>query len=339
MASSEIIPPIIPTSSVIIPPIEVTSSAIDPPIYSTDILSLSTAMASPEISSSSMAMPPTTSDVAVESSTPGPDTYSTTESVPALPTEESIPAPTLIIASSTILPPIYSETPSIAPVFSTTPLPETYPTTTSIPEVFSSTPLPDPIFSSTLVPEVYPTTTTADATPSSTSALILTSPIRCDFGEDAETVQDDANCEIILPQPMVVYGKSSVNTYASTNGFLSIIDGATQYQNDGELPTTQVTEADNETPLSALFPFWNDLSKPEGLNDYGIYYQLSETGVTYEFYLSRPEQDNVYHWTVDYAYANPGVFSFDYFEMEDPGDLATVGAQGCEYPLLPSILC
>lgn len=297
-------------------------------------------------SSSSMAMVSTT---IAASSTPVPDTYPTTLSVPALPTEESMPAEfsttfTPEIASSTALPtdlpPTYSATPSIDPIFSSTPIPETYPTTTSIPEVFSSTPLPDPVFSSTPIPDTYPTPSTTDTTPSST-VLVLSSPIRCDFGEEVTAEQDDSYCEITLPQPMVLYSKSSVNTFASTNGFISIIDGATQYQNDGTLPTDQVTEADNETPLSALFPFWDDLNKPAGEDDYGIYYQLSDTGVTYEYYLTRLGQLVVFHFTVEYTYSNPGVAVFTYYEMDDPGDSSTVGSQGCKFkpPVVLSYQC
>lgn len=256
-------------------------------------------------------------DTAPSSSPPAPlpSFYSSpAESVSSVPSSVAVPPVySSEIASSTALPtevpPVYSETPSIPPVVSSTPVP-----------VYSSTPLPD----------TYPSTTIPDDSPSSTSALILSFPQRCDFGEPPSYGQDDSYCEITLPQPMVLYGRSSVNTFASTNGVLSILFGTGQYENAATLPTSQVTEGDNETPLTALFPFWDDLAIPEGTSDYGIYYQLSDTGVTYEFYLTRTGQMVLFHFTVEYTYSNPGVAVFTYYEMDDPGDVATVGAQGCK---------
>lgn len=183
------------------------------------------------------------------------------------------------------------------------------------------------MLSSTPIPDTYPTPSSSDDIPSSTN-LVLSAPVRCDFGEPPSYGADDSYCEIVLPQPMVLYGRSSVNTFASTNGVLSVVFGTAGYQNADTLPTTRATDGDNVTPITALFPFWDDLAIPEGDSEYGIYYQLSDTGVTYEYYLTRTGQRVVYHFTVEYTYASPGLAVFTYYEMEDPGTYATVGAQG-----------
>lgn len=200
---------------------------------------------------------------------------------------------------------------------------------TIAPPVYSSS-IPPPVYSSTAIPT---TTTSSSATSSSNPDLVLTAPIRCDFGDPVGYGEDDSYCQVTLPQPMVLYSKSSVNTYPSTNGILSIISGTSQFQNAETLPTDQVTEADNTTPLTALFPFWDDLAIPDftGASDYGIYYQLSDTGVMYEYYLTRPGQEIVFHFTVGYTYSTPGVATFTYYALDDPGTYSTVGSQGCKF--------
>jgi hypothetical protein len=50
---------------------------------------------------------------------------------------------------------------------------------------------------------------------------VLATPTRCDFGDPIDTEEDDSYCEIDLPFNMNIYGGSSAQTFASTNGVSS----------------------------------------------------------------------------------------------------------------------
>jgi hypothetical protein len=50
---------------------------------------------------------------------------------------------------------------------------------------------------------------------------VLANPTRCDFGDPIDTEEDDSYCEIDLPFNMNIYGGSSAQTFASTNGVSS----------------------------------------------------------------------------------------------------------------------
>lgn len=76
----------------------------------------------------------------------------------------------------------------------------------------------------------------------------------------------------------------------------------------------------------------------------GMWYQLSDVGVMYEWYVGRAGDDNAtYHFTMGYNYSSPGVFVFSYLltglmEEGADGTFASVGMQGRKsYPTLPRL--
>ena len=173
------------------------------------------------------------------------------------------------------------------------------------------------------------TTTTTTTTSSSTSTgpyLRLPSPTACDFGDPAGYDEDDSFCDIDVPFPVQIYGQSERRVYASTNGFLSIITGSSQYQVQS-LPSIHI-------PENVVVPFWDDLALlARASPQQGIFYAFGSTNVTFEYYLGRNGTDQIYHFLVDYDNNSPGVFVFTYVStggMSDAGVYAGVGTQGGE---------
>lgn len=168
---------------------------------------------------------------------------------------------------------------------------------------------------------------------SSSAYLVLPSPTACSFGDPPNTDEDDSYCEIVTPFNMQMYGQSSPNTYPSTNGYISILQGSSQYQ-AMQLPASNI-------PNNTVAPFFDDLylygtSGPQE----GIFYQYNsaQTAITYEFYLSRAGQQNmeVFHFTVKYDSTQPGIFVYTYYSVggaNDDGLYAAVGTQGRESSL------
>ncbi|KAK5132966.1 hypothetical protein LTR08_008329 [Meristemomyces frigidus] len=134
----------------------------------------------------------------------------------------------------------------------------------------------------------------------------------------------DSFCEIDLPFDMHMYSQSNTTSYASTNGFISIGYGSSQYQAD--------TLPDVHIPNSTVAPFFDDLyltgtSSPKQ----GIFYQINAAqNITYEYYLGRMGTSEIFHFTVDYNIATQGVFVFTYYSAgntTDQGIYASVGTQ------------
>jgi len=128
---------------------------------------------------------------------------------------------------------------------------------------------------------------------------------------------------------MRVYSKSDTASYASTNGFISILNGSSQYQ-AMRLPTANI-------PNNTVAPLFEDLcNNGSAYPPQGIFYQFNaaNTSVTYEYYESRPgAQDQIYHFTVVYDSTQPGVFKYTYYAVggiADGGLNAAVGMQGGE---------
>lgn len=67
-----------------------------------------------------------------------------------------------------------------------------------------------------------PTVVNPDGSTSTYNGL-LASPTRCDFGDPIDTEEDDSYCEVDLPFNMRIYGGSSTQTFASTNGVRSFL--------------------------------------------------------------------------------------------------------------------
>ena len=177
-------------------------------------------------------------------------------------------------------------------------------------------------------PTDMPSSTSSSASSTSTGPyLVLSSPTPCDFGDPPNYDEDDSYCEITLPFQMQIYGQSDANTYASTNGYISIQAGSSQYEAQ-QLPAPNL-------PNNTVAPFFDDMylygeSDPQQ----GIFYQYNagQTAITYEYYLFRAGQaGNPYHFTVFYDSGRPGYFTFTYYSLggsEDEGLFASVGTQG-----------
>ncbi|KAK4497226.1 hypothetical protein PRZ48_011676 [Zasmidium cellare] len=167
--------------------------------------------------------------------------------------------------------------------------------------------------------------TSSSAAPSLTH-LVLTSPTPCDFGDPPSWDEDDSYCEVRLPSPMTIYTTSSPRTYFSTNGFLALLAGSSQYQVQ-QLPTPWL-------PNATVLPLWDDLfvyRQGGQTPTQGMWYQLSDDGVVYEWYVARAGVEaTIYHFTLSYNYTTPGVFEYRYYLTggEEEGAYASVGMQG-----------
>ncbi|GIZ37886.1 hypothetical protein CKM354_000131600 [Cercospora kikuchii] len=171
-------------------------------------------------------------------------------------------------------------------------------------------------------PQFYASATASRAS----SWLVLPTPTPCDFGSPNGWPIDDSYCNIDVPQGLQVYGSSFTTAFASTNGIMTFGEGTTQFQNL-QLPAANI-------PAYAVVPFWDDTAMfgNETITQ-GIFYQNDTTGVTFEFYLSRPQDTSlIFHYTISYAFPNPGVFVYSYFDADsahhDDGSFSTVGMQG-----------
>jgi hypothetical protein len=171
--------------------------------------------------------------------------------------------------------------------------------------------------------------------------LILTSPTPCDFGDPPNYDEDDSYCEIDLPFAMRMYAQTSTQTYASTNGYLSILEGSSQYE-AMQFPTDTI-------PNNTVAPFFDDLYLYGGQTPMqGIFYQFNraQTAVSYEYYLQRAGNNGApYHFIIAYDSAVPGVFTYTYYSVgpsSDDGEYAAVGMQGGKYRIrsfLPDTSC
>ncbi|KXS95898.1 hypothetical protein AC578_2649 [Pseudocercospora eumusae] len=204
----------------------------------------------------------------------------------------------------------------------------TSPPPVSLPSPISvSTRSSSPSASTTSSPAARPTSSTptsSSASSSTSNYLVLPSPTACSFGDPPDWPEDDSYCLIALPTPMVIYGNSDTQTFASTNGYISLGQGSQAYEAE-RLPSIHV-------PPATLAPFFDDLAIFAGQTPkHGIFYQLFPEGVTYEYYLFRSGvAGELYHFTVEYKYARPGVFVYTYYDVGNGnnGRFASVGMQG-----------
>ncbi|QIX00741.1 hypothetical protein AMS68_006258 [Peltaster fructicola] len=168
--------------------------------------------------------------------------------------------------------------------------------------------------------------TISSSSSSSSQYLVLASPTPCNFGDPAGTDEDDSFCEIDLPFSMTMYSVTSPQTYASTNGYISMSNGSSQYQAN-PLPFSGI-------PNTTVCPLFDDLYlRGNASPTQGIFYQISSTGVTYEYYIGTVNSTTaIAHFTVGYSTTTPGVFTYTYYNIENGGNGATsvIGSQGCE---------
>jgi hypothetical protein len=129
---------------------------------------------------------------------------------------------------------------------------------------------------------------------------------------------------------MRIYAHTSSQTYASTNGYLSILEGSSQYE-AMQFPTDSI-------PNNTVAPFFDDLYLYGGQSPMqGIFYQFNpaQTAISYEYYLQRAGNVGApYHFIVAYDSALPGVFTYTYYSLgpsSDDGEFAAVGMQGSKY--------
>lgn len=126
---------------------------------------------------------------------------------------------------------------------------------------------------------------------------------------------------------MHMYSQMDTTSYASTNGYISIQNGSSQYQ-AMQLPDAHI-------PNNTVAPFFDDLYvygdavSPRQ----GIFYQFNaaNTNVTFEYYVGRNGTAQLYHFTVGYNSLVPGVFTYTYYSTggaSDEGLYASVGSQG-----------
>ncbi|KAI6848354.1 hypothetical protein KC332_g7430 [Hortaea werneckii] len=237
------------------------------------------------------------------------------------------------VSSSSAVPPPYEETSLSSSPSATGSTSAMIMTSSSTPMMTSSsTSSTDSSAQSTTSPPVTsstpPTTTTTTTTTSSSSSrppyLVLPSPTPCDFGDPASYDQDDSFCDITLPFSINLYAQADTLVHASTNGYLSILAGSSQYQVE-PFP-------DSHIPANSVAAFFDDLYLV-GSSDaqQGIFYAVGSTNVTFEYYLGRNGTDQIYHFLVDYDSATPGVFVYTYLQTggtSDMGIYAGVGTQG-----------
>ncbi|KAK1056656.1 hypothetical protein LTR74_014769 [Friedmanniomyces endolithicus] len=173
------------------------------------------------------------------------------------------------------------------------------------------------------------TASSTTSTSTSTSAyLVLASPTACSFGDPPGTDEDDSYCNITLPFSLRIYSVQNATAFASTNGYISLLNGQAQYQAQ--------SFPDSHIPNNTVAPWLDDLyifgaASPQQ----GIFYQVNSAGngVTFEYYVGRYQgaAGQVYHFTVDYSTLRPGVFVYTYYATGGSGDdgvHAAVGMQG-----------
>ena len=271
-------------------------------------------------SSSAMMMGSSTSSSMMMSSSPASSAAGASSTSPSSSrAASSIPSSSSQVASST---PSSNQAASSTPAFSTTRTTTTTSTTTT---TTSSSPA---ITTTTTSTTRTTTTTTSSSATSSSAYLVLPSPTPCDFGDPPSYDEDDSYCKITLPFPIRVYTASDANVFASTNGFLSLTYGSSQYASQ-QFPASNI-------PNNTVAPFFDDLylqaSTPPRQ---GIFYQVQGTAVTFEWFVGRGgTAGRYYHFTVRYDSALPGVFTYRYYATggdSDQGEFASVGAQGSEY--------
>jgi hypothetical protein len=205
--------------------------------------------------------------------------------------------------------------------------------------------------SSIQIPDQYAQTTTTTTTSSSSSSaaaafstipysayLVLPSPTPCDYGDPPDYDEDDSYCELDLPFSIQLYGTSSPRTFASSNGYIGLNRGSSQFQVN-QFPYSAI-------PENTIAPFFDDLELYGKKNPrQGLYYQIDGGKVTFEWYVGRSGQtdadkarlsQSIYHFTMAYDSAVPNTFVYTYYAvgssaMQDAGvngAYAAVGIQG-----------
>ncbi|KAI8262136.1 hypothetical protein K4K58_000878 [Colletotrichum sp. SAR11_239] len=166
------------------------------------------------------------------------------------------------------------------------------------------------------------TTSSADGTTVSVGSTCTPTPI-LPSPTSLISAGDDTFGSALLPFPVGVFGSYATTVYASSNGFLSLYEGSTAYENE-PLPS-------DEIPPVSILPFWDDLriQSPNQAVQYQVFgSDAGSRNVTFEWvavHLGEPSQ--FYHFTATFEEAQPGIVTYRYYTTYDQGESATVGVQ------------
>ncbi|KAF0329587.1 peptidase s8 and s53 subtilisin kexin sedolisin [Colletotrichum asianum] len=176
--------------------------------------------------------------------------------------------------------------------------------------------------SATPVESSSSTTPSADGTTASVGSTCTPTPI-LPSPTSLISVGDDTFGSALLPFPVGVFGSNATTVYVSSNGFLSLYEGSTAYENK-PLPS-------DEIPPVSILPFWDDLrvQPPSQAVQYQVFgSDAGSRNVTFEWvtvHLGEPSQ--FYHFTATFEEAQPGIVTYRYYTTYDQGESATVGVQ------------
>jgi len=281
--------------------------------------SLSSSMSSSMTFSSSSSLSSSSSEV--QEQYPGPATSSSSSMSSSMTSSSS---------SSIEVPNQYGSTTSSASSSTGSGVPDQYAQTTS-----SSSSIPT-LFSSSS------SSSTASSTIPYSRYLVLPSPTPCDYGDPPNYNEDDSYCELALPFPMNLYGSTSRLVFPSSNGYIGLNRGSSQFQ-VRQFPNSAI-------PENTVAPFFDDLMLYGNKNPrQGLYYQIEGgSKVTFEWYVGRSAQlpanqtmlsQSIYHFTMAYDSAVPNTFVYTYYQMGNAsmgdegvnGASAAVGMQGCKF--------
>ncbi|CVL06095.1 uncharacterized protein FMAN_03918 [Fusarium mangiferae] len=166
------------------------------------------------------------------------------------------------------------------------------------------------------------TTTAAD--PGCAQTILLANPTPIFDAQNGR--YDDAYDSVTAPFPIEFFGAASSNVYVSTNGFLSLDEGASAYSNN-ELPAGNI-------PSTSIMPYWDDLLITEGTCNTGIFYDVYETArgntftIEYNVGSLRPDlMGTGEHFSVSFYEDHPGLIRFEYYQTTKHGSSATIGLQ------------
>ncbi|KAI7762851.1 hypothetical protein LZL87_008292 [Fusarium oxysporum] len=165
-------------------------------------------------------------------------------------------------------------------------------------------------------------TTTTAVEPFYAQTLLLANPTPI---FDSESAFDDGYRSVVPPFPIDVYGVGSTDVYVGTNGFVSLNDGSSSY-NNGPLPAQNL-------PSISIMPYWDDLVIRAGTCNTGIYYDVYETDrgntFTIEWQLGSIGlgAGTCEHFSATFYEDFPGLVRFEYYQTTKHGSSATVGLQ------------
>jgi hypothetical protein len=331
-----------------------TSSLVLPPIYEAS-RSSSVAQSSSSSSSSSMMSSSSSSQIPEQYQAPTTTTTSTTSSPMSSSTSSQVPDQygQTTTSSSTSSSSSSAQTPEQYGQTTTTTTSTSSSSSVQVPDQYAQT-TTSSSSSSIQIPDQYAQTTASSSSSSSSSSsaasstipyssyLILPSPTPCNFGDPPDYDEDDSYCELDLPFSIQLYGVSSQRTFASSNGYIGLDRGSSQFQNN-QFPYFGI-------PNNTIGPFFDDLMLYGKKNPrQGIYYQIDGgTKVTFEWYVGRSGQtdadkarlsQSIYHFTMAYDSAVPNNFVYTYYAVGSSaqqdagvnGVYASVGIQGCKF--------